>query len=48
VSLVAPAREISIVFGALLGARLFAEGDTRRRVAGAGLILAGIVALARS
>jgi drug/metabolite transporter (DMT)-like permease len=48
VSLVAPAREVSIVFGALLGARLFAEGDTRRRVAGALLILAGIVALARS
>jgi drug/metabolite transporter (DMT)-like permease len=48
VSLVAPAREVSIVFGALLGARLFAEGDTRRRVAGALLIVAGIVALARS
>ena len=48
VSLVAPAREVSIVFGALLGARLFAEGDASRRVAGAGLILAGIVALARS
>ena len=48
VTLVAPAREVSIVFGALLGARLFAEGDARRRVAGAGLILAGIVALARS
>ena len=48
VSLVAPAREVSIVFGALLGARLFAEGDARRRVAGAVLILAGIVALARS
>ena len=48
VSLVAPAREVSIVFGALLGARLFAEGDVRRRVAGALLILAGIVALARA
>jgi drug/metabolite transporter (DMT)-like permease len=48
VSLVAPAREVSIVFGALLGARLFAEGDTRRRVLGALLILAGIIALARS
>ncbi|MDQ6940925.1 MAG: DMT family transporter [Candidatus Eremiobacteraeota bacterium] len=47
VSLVAPAREVSIVFGALLGARLFGEGDGRRRVAGALLILAGIVALAR-
>jgi len=48
VSLVAPAREVSIVFGALLGARLFAEGDARRRVAGSFLILAGIVALARA
>ena len=48
VSLVAPAREVSIVFGALLGARLFAEGDTRRRVAGSVLILAGIAALARA
>ncbi|HEV2740591.1 MAG TPA: DMT family transporter [Candidatus Elarobacter sp.] len=48
VSLVAPAREISIVFGALLGARLFAEGDVRRRFAGSILILAGIAALARS
>ena len=48
VSLVAPAREVSIVFGALLGARLFGEGDARRRVAGSALILAGIAALARS
>ena len=48
VSIVAPAREVSIVFGTLLGARLFHEGDLRRRVAGAILILAGITALARS
>ena len=48
VSIVAPAREVSIVFGTLLGARLFNEGDLRRRVAGAILILAGITALARS
>lgn len=48
VSLVAPAREVSIVFGAVLGARLFGEGDVRRRVAGSVLILAGIGALARS
>ena len=48
VSLVAPAREVSIVFGALLGARLFGEGDPRRRVAGSVLILAGIIALART
>jgi drug/metabolite transporter (DMT)-like permease len=48
VSFVAPAREISIVFGALLGARLFAEGDAIRRGAAAVLMLAGIVALARA
>lgn len=48
VSVVAPAREVSIVFGALLGARLFGEGDARRRVAGSVLILTGIAALARS
>jgi drug/metabolite transporter (DMT)-like permease len=48
VSLVAPAREISIVFGAVLGARLFAEGDAARRAAAAALMLAGIVALARA
>jgi len=48
VSVVAPAREVSIVFGALLGARLFREGDVRRRLAGSVLILAGIAALARS
>lgn len=48
VSVVAPAREVSIVFGALLGARLFNEGDVRRRVAGSVLILAGIGALARA
>jgi drug/metabolite transporter (DMT)-like permease len=47
VSVVAPAREVSIVFGALLGAHLFNEGDARRRVAGAILILAGITVLAR-
>ena len=46
VSYVAPAREISILIGALLGARLLAEGDVRRRLmAAAGMVL-GIVALA--
>jgi len=48
VSLVAPAREISIVFGALLGARLFGEGDAVRRGAAAALMFGGIVALARA
>ncbi len=40
VSLVAPAREISILFGALMGAHLLKEGDlTRRIVAAAGMAL---------
>ncbi len=46
VSLVAPAREISIVFGTILGARLFAEGHGRRRTAAAVLMVAGIAAIA--
>jgi drug/metabolite transporter (DMT)-like permease len=48
VSLVAPAREISIVFGALLGARLFGEGHALRRGVAAALMFGGIVALARA
>jgi len=47
VSVVAPAREISIVFGAVLGVRLFGEAAGRRRVAAAVVIFAGIAALAR-
>ncbi len=47
VSLVAPAREISIVLGTLLGARFFGEGFALRRVLAAALMFAGIVALAR-
>ena len=40
VSLVAPAREVSILFAALLGAHLLREGDaTRRAVAAAGMVL---------
>ncbi|HZO92603.1 MAG TPA: DMT family transporter [Candidatus Baltobacteraceae bacterium] len=46
VSLVAPAREISIVFGTLLGARLFGEAALRRRIVAAVLMLAGIAAIA--
>ena len=48
VSLVAPAREISIVFGALLGAWLFGEGHVVRRGFAALLMVGGIVALARA
>ena len=46
VSYVAPAREVSILFGALLGLRLLGESDAGRRLAGAGAIVAGIFALA--
>ena len=46
VSYVAPAREISILIGTALGARLLAEGDAPRRLAAAGAMVLGIVALA--
>jgi drug/metabolite transporter (DMT)-like permease len=43
---VAPAREVSMLFAALLGGRLLGEGDRALRLAGAALIAAGVVALA--
>jgi drug/metabolite transporter (DMT)-like permease len=46
VSYVAPARELSILVGAVLGTTLLAEGDTRRRLIAAAAICAGIAALA--
>ena len=46
VSYVAPAREISILVGTLLGARLLSEGHAPRRLAAAGAIVLGVVALA--
>lgn len=46
VSYVAPAREISILFGAILGLRLLGESDAPRRLAGATAIVAGVLALA--
>ena len=46
VSYVAPAREISILFGAALGLRLLGEADARRRLIGATAIVAGIFGLA--
>jgi uncharacterized membrane protein len=46
VSLVAPAREVSILFAALMGAHLLREGDlTRRIIAAIGMVL-GISGLA--
>jgi len=46
VSYVAPAREISILFAALIGAQLLAEGDIGRRLRGAAAMVGGIVCLA--
>jgi drug/metabolite transporter (DMT)-like permease len=46
VSYVAPGREISILFGALLGLRLLGESQATRRIAGASAIVVGIFALA--
>jgi drug/metabolite transporter (DMT)-like permease len=46
VSYVAPAREISILLGAVMGARLLAEGDVFRRLVASGAMVLGVVALA--
>ncbi len=46
VSYVAPAREVSILIGAAMGTRLLAEGDPVRRLAGAGAMVTGVIALA--
>jgi hypothetical protein len=43
---VAPAREVSMLFAALVGGRLLGEGDRASRVAGALCIAPGVVALA--
>ncbi len=46
VSLVAPAREVSILFAALMGAHLLREGDLARRVVAAVGMVLGIAGLA--
>jgi drug/metabolite transporter (DMT)-like permease len=43
---VAPAREVSMLFAALLGGRLLGEGDRGLRIAGAACIAAGVALLA--
>lgn len=43
---VAPAREVSMLFAALIGGQLLGEGDRRVRLLGAGFIAAGVMALA--
>jgi uncharacterized membrane protein len=45
VTYVAPAREVSILIGTLMGTQWLAEGEARRRIPGAVAIVAGLVAL---
>ncbi|HXG50412.1 MAG TPA: DMT family transporter [candidate division Zixibacteria bacterium] len=45
VSYVAPAREISVLIGTVMGTRLLAEGDARRRLAAASMMVLGVAAL---
>lgn len=44
-AVVAALRETSVIFGALFGAWLLREGWIGRRLAGAGVVLAGLIAL---
>jgi uncharacterized membrane protein len=46
VSHVAPAREVSMLFAALLGGRLLAEQDHGLRLAGAAVMVLGVTLLA--
>jgi len=46
VSYVAPAREVGVLFGALMGSRLLGEGDAKRRLTAAGTMVMGIILLA--
>ncbi|MFC4112738.1 DMT family transporter [Nonomuraea zeae] len=46
VTVVAPAREISVLIAVVLGGRLLAEGDLPRRLLAAAVILGGVVAIA--
>jgi drug/metabolite transporter (DMT)-like permease len=46
VSAVAPAREVSVLFGVLLGRKLLGEGGLARRLLAAAAIVTGIIAIA--
>ncbi len=46
VSFVAPFREVSVLFGIMLGTHVLAEGETKRRLLAASIIVVGIIALA--
>jgi len=45
VAVIAALRETSVIFGALIGAWLLKEGHVRRRMTGAAVVLAGVIAL---
>jgi len=45
VSYIAPAREISILFGTVLGTRFLAEGHTKERILSACIMILGMIAL---
>jgi drug/metabolite transporter (DMT)-like permease len=46
VSYIAPAREVSILIGTVMGTRWLSEGDARRRIPAAAAIVLGVTALA--
>jgi len=46
VSYMGPARQVSILFGALLGTQLLAEGDARRRLIAVAVMMVGLISLA--
>ena len=46
VSYVAPAREIAILFGAVMGTQLLREGDVKRRLVSAAAMALGVIGLA--
>jgi drug/metabolite transporter (DMT)-like permease len=48
VAVVAPSREVSVLFGVVLGRRLLGEGNLARRLIAAAAIVAGIIAVAVS
>jgi drug/metabolite transporter (DMT)-like permease len=45
VSYVAPAREISILFGTLMGTQILSEGHSRRRIISACIMIIGVIGL---
>jgi uncharacterized membrane protein len=45
VAAVAPTREVSVLFGVVLGRRMLGEGGLARRLTGAAAIVAGIIAV---